>query len=276
VVVLRVVGVVLGYLMASSVLFTVGTLLLPSEVVGGPAGLALLAVPSAGGIGVVLAAARWLDGRPIATLGLEPRGAVGRWLRGGLVAMLLMGLIVGVSYSLVDQATWTLNPDAGRAAVALVAGLVGFLVQGPSEEILLRGYVLQIVAARWSLTWAIGASAVLFGVLHAFNSGFGPLPLVNLVLFGVAAGLYKVWVDRDQLWGVFALHSVWNWLQQVVFGLENSGNASPAANTLFHLQPDQRLPAPAWGGGFGPEGTLAATVVLLALVGRLVLLARRA
>jgi hypothetical protein len=91
----------------------------------------------------------------------------------------------------------------------------------------------------------------------------------------VATGAYKMLVDEDQLWGVFAIHSVWNWLQQEVFGLENSGNASPIANTLFHVEPNRQLPDVIWGGGFGPEGTLAATLVLLALVVRVVLHARR-
>jgi hypothetical protein len=97
------------------------------------------------------------------------------------------------------------------------------------------------------------------------------LPLLNLVLFGVATGLYKMRVDDDQLWGVFAIHSIWNWLQQDVFGLENSGNASPIANTLFHVEPNRQLADPIWGGGFGPEGTLAATLVLLVLLARVLL-----
>jgi hypothetical protein len=107
------------------------------------------------------------------------------------------------------------------------------------------------------------------------NASFGLMPLLNLILFGVATGAYKLLIDDDQLWGVFAIHSVWNWLQQDVFGLENSGNASPIANTLFHVEPNRALPDPIWGGGFGPEGTLAATLVLAALLARVVVHVRR-
>jgi hypothetical protein len=90
----------------------------------------------------------------------------------------------------------------------------------------------------------------------------------------VATALYKLRVDGGQLWGVFAIHTVWNWLQQVVFGLPNSGNASVADNTLFSVQPNLALPDVVWGGGFGPEGTLAATLVLGALIVAIVRLGR--
>jgi uncharacterized protein len=69
------------------------------------------------------------------------------------------------------------------------------------------------------------------------------------------------------LWGVFGIHTVWNWLQQVVFGLPNSGVASLPDNALFSVTPNLALPDPITGGNFGPEGTLAASLVLLALIG---------
>jgi membrane protease YdiL (CAAX protease family) len=247
----------------------------PSELINSPLVEAALIVPSVGGILAVLVFTTRVDRRPVVSLGLERDGARARWLRGAAIASLMMGFVVLVWYTLLDGARWSTNPDLGRATVGLLAGAAAFLVQGPSEEILFRGYILQIVTARWSLAWGVGVSAILFGVLHAENASFGVLPLLNLVLFGVATGVYKMLVDDDQLWGVFAIHTVWNWLQQVVFGLENSGNASLVANTLFHVEPDRHLPAAVWGGGFGPEGTLAATLVLALLVGRVALHVRR-
>jgi hypothetical protein len=90
--------------------------------------------------------------------------------------------------------------------------------------------------------------------------------MCNLVLFGLATALYKTRIDDGQLWGVGAIHTIWNWLQQVVFGLPNSGLTLPAPNTLLHAQPDERLPDLLWGGGFGPEGTIVTTLVLSALI----------
>jgi uncharacterized protein len=210
---------------------------------------------------------RVVDRQPVRELGMAASGAQRRWLRGAGVALAMMGFVVLAWYTLLDGATWDVNPDTVRAGVVLVGGLVGFAIQGPAEEVLFRGYILENVLARWGLRWAVIVSSVSFGVLHARNESFGVLPFVNLVLFGVATALYKVRVDDGQLWGVFAIHTVWNWLQQVVFGLPNSGIASVAANALFTVTPNASLPDPIWGGGFGPEGTLGASLVLLALIG---------
>jgi membrane protease YdiL (CAAX protease family) len=191
---------------------------------------------------------------------------VGRWLRGAAIAALMMGFIVLVWYTLIDGATWEINPDPPRAALVVLAGLIGFAIQGPAEELLFRGYVFENVRAQWGLRWGVAVSSLTFAVLHAANPAFGLLPFVNLVLFGVGTALYKVNRDGGQLWAVFGIHTTWNWLQQVVFGLPNSGLASSPSNALFSITPNASLPEPVWGGGFGPEGTLAASLVLLALI----------
>jgi CAAX protease family protein len=281
VVALRIVGAILAYLVGSVML--TGPLLLvvflrpdlAAGVVDSPLREASLVVPTTGGIVAVLLYTRRVDGRPIRTLGLEPAGVAGRWLRGAAIAALMMGFVVLVWYTLLDGANWTVNADLPRAGLSLTLGLLAFVVQGPSEEILFRGYILQIVTARWDLRWGIGVSAVLFAVLHGLNASFGLLPFINLLLFGAATAAYKMLLDDDQLWGVFGIHTIWNWLQQMVFGLENSGSASPIADTLFHVEPNRALPDPIWGGGFGPEGTLATTLVLLALLARVLLHVRR-
>ncbi len=213
---------------------------------------------------------RFVDGRPLPQLGLHGKAALTRWLRGAGVAVLMMGFIVLVWYTVLDGAVWATNPDATRAVVALTGGLLGFLIQGPAEEVLFRGYIFENVRMVWGLRWAVIISAIAFRLFHVRNPALGPVALINLVLFGVATALYKVRVDNGQLWGVFAVHTVWNWLQQVVFGLPNSGIASVQGNALFTVTPNTSLPEPIWGGGFGPEGTLGATLVLLALIAALV------
>ena len=117
--------------------------------------------------------------------------------------------------------------------------MLGFAIQGPAEEILFRGYIFENVRGQWGR--ALGgdrARAWRSALFHARNPGFGPLPFVNLVLFGVATALYKVRVDDGQLWGVFGIHTVWNWLQQVVFGLPNSGLATIARQCAVHRHPE--------------------------------------
>jgi len=218
---------------------------------------------------------RIVDKRPIVELGLRRAGAARRVLKGAAIAALMMGFVVLVNLTLIDGASWDVNTDAPRAVLALVVGLLGFALQGPSEEVLFRGYILENVRDQWNVRAAVIVSSLAFAAVHASNPAFGPLPFINLVLFGVAAALYKIYVDDNQLWGVFAIHAVWNWLEQVVFGLPNSGVVSLPDTTLFTVTPNTSMPDVIWGAGFGPEGTLAATLVLLALIAACVRRARR-
>jgi membrane protease YdiL (CAAX protease family) len=232
----------------------------------GAFGLLGLGVAEGAAMAAVLVIWRFVDGHRLESMGLRSTGAVGRCLRGALTAALMMGFVVLVGFSLIDRASWDINPDVVRAGLALLVGLVGFGIQGPSEEVLFRGYILEHVRAEWGVRWAVIISSLSFAFLHMRNPAFGLLPFLNLILFGLGTALYKLYVDDGQLWGVFAIHTIWNWLQQVVFGLPNSGLSSVPDNTLFTVAPDTTLPAPLWGGGFGPEGTIVATLVLLALI----------
>jgi membrane protease YdiL (CAAX protease family) len=254
------------FFVVSVLLFFFGLRLLPGDAEG-TFGIVGLGIAEGAALCSVLLLWRYLDRRPITQLGLSPQQAWPRWLKGALVAALMMGFVVMVWYTLLDGASWAVNPDPVRAAIALLAGLLGFLIQGPAEEVLFRGYVYENVHARWGLGWGVAVSSLTFALMHAHNPAFGPLPFVNLLLFGVATALYKTNLDGGQLWGVFGIHTVWNWLQQVVFGLPNSGITSISDNALFTVTPNTAVPDVIWGGGFGPEGTLATTFVLVALIG---------
>ncbi|GAC1316789.1 MAG: hypothetical protein NVSMB2_09880 [Chloroflexota bacterium] len=258
----------------SLAMYVVGVRAIVSQAQGS-FGLVGLAVAELATIIALLLTWRWLNGRPLAALGLRQARIGPLWLRGAAVGALLMGFVILFWYTLVDGATWEINPDLPHAALAVFAGFIGYLVQGPAEEILFRGHVFENVRRRWGVPWAVGISSLLFGLFHSLNPDFGLVPLGNLILFGIATALYKVYVDHGQLWGVFAIHSVWNWLQQVVFGLPNSGVATSADNALFTVTPNTNVPAVIWGGGFGPEGTLATTLVLLALIAYCLRRARR-
>ena len=159
-----------------------------------------------------------------------------------------------------------LNHTGAELAKFASLWLVANLLIGLSEEVLFRGHLFENLRDQWGLTLATLVSSLAFALLHAANPAFGPLPFANLILFGVATALYKARVDNGQLWGVFAIHTLWNWLQQVVFGLPNSGMAGLPENALFTVSPNLGVPDAISGGGFGPEGTLATTLVLLALI----------
>jgi membrane protease YdiL (CAAX protease family) len=209
---------------------------------------------------------RVVEGRPLASLGLQNNRLIRQWARGMLVgagllvfSVALIPLRGGLSILAVTPA------GVGKTIFWLCITLLFFLLQGPAEELVARGYLLQAFSAKAGVAAGIVLSSLVFALQHALNPNLTPLALANLFLYAVFAALYAL---RDEsLWGVFGLHSAWNWTQGNVLGLPVSGSGFGQA-PLFHLQ----TAGPGWwtGGAFGPEGGL--TVTLSTLLGIIVLL----
>ena len=95
--------------------------------------------------------------------------------------------------------------------------LAGFMVQGMSEEVMLRGYLTVSLAGRMPVWLSVAITSLLFAFMHGGNAGLTPLSLVNLVLFGIFAAVFML--RYDNIWGVGALHSAWNFCQGNIFGV---------------------------------------------------------
>jgi uncharacterized protein len=210
----------------------------------------------------ILAVWAWLalwERRPFWTLGFEQAGAVRRYLAGATLGIALYGCALGIS-----GAFGFLAPEQGSPAQQGAAALggvllvyLGWTIQGPAEEIVFRGWLLQSIGARYRPWLGIVISSALFALGHGLNAGIGPLPIVNLLLFGVLTSLYAL--REGGLWGVCGMHAAWNWAQGNLFGIEVSGNPTPGG-MLFNLR--EVGPDLVTGGAFGTEGGLACTAVL--------------
>ncbi len=185
----------------------------------------------------------------------------------------MFGAAVGAA-ALLGFAAWDRGTDpALRGAGVLGAVLLtyaGWAVQGSTEELLTRGWLLQAVGVRWGAPAGVLISSAVFTVLHSLNPNLSPISVLNLFLVGVFLAL---WVLLEGgLWGVFAWHAAWNWAQGNVFGYQVSGATFPGG-ALFDLR--EAGPDAITGGAFGPEGGLAVTLVLLVGIAVVVALARR-
>lgn len=169
-----------------------------------------------------------------------------------IAATVLLNMVFGgLCFSRIN---W--NVDLGLQLLLLG----GFVIQGLSEEVLFRGYVFVSMARKNSIPKAIIGSSVLFSLIHVFNDGFSVLPFLNITLFGVLEALF--FLKTNDIWAAGALHSIWNYLQGCVFGLNVSGNALVNAFFVFE-QTDQEFIN---GGVFGPEGGIVVTALVLAAV----------
>lgn len=210
---------------------------------------------------------KFFEKRPFHTMGFEAGDALNKYGRGFFFGLLMFGGSVAI-LALTGSVAFENGDPAKQGAAALggvVLVLAGWLVQGAAEEVLIRGWALPVIGARYKPWVGLLVSSLIFSLLHGLNPGLSAIALVNLALFGVFAGLYAI--REGSLWGICAIHSVWNWVQGNFFGFEVSGTEA-GGGTLLNLMET----GADWltGGPFGPEGGLAVTIVLMISIGLVV------
>lgn len=114
-------------------------------------------------------------------------------------------------------------PQGVLAVLAVVAVLTFAPLNAPAEELVYRGYGQQGLARRLPLAAAIGISAVLYGVQHAFYAPTADAVLVYVCAFfvwGVGSGVIAY--RQGRLMPIILAH-----------GLVDLGTSAPALVILF-------------------------------------------
>ncbi len=214
--------------------------------------------------GLLIASAvmmRWIEKRPFAAIGLPLGNEMWRgWLQGAAIGVAFMALIVVIQ----TVVGWLRPaPDAGTVTgwLGIQAGMVlMFAVAAAAEELMLRGYVFQVLVEGMGAWPAVIVTSVLFAVIHLGNPNIDAIALVNIALAGVI--LAGVYLRTRSLWVAIGLHWAWNWVMAGWFDLPVSGIDFdvPGYDTV-ELGPD-------WftGGVFGPEAGVVLTGVALILI----------
>ena len=210
---------------------------------------------------------RFIERRPIWSMGLSVDSAsLGRYGIGLLSGLAMFGLAFLIMY-----ASGALTVSGGRfAPVMLALYLLAFLIQGASEEILVRGYFMTSLTNSTGAGSAVICSALLFAALHSGNVGASFLALFNIFLFGILLGLI-VFRTRS-LFTAMALHGIWNFAEGNIFGTAVSG-IRPSHSFLISTLTDGRVTTN--GGDFGPEGGAAVTLALVIALGVFLLLPQK-
>jgi membrane protease YdiL (CAAX protease family) len=223
-------------------------------------GFTILLLLGFGPIFILVWAWLWLfERRHLWTIGMERKGWLLKYLRGALLGIFMIAAAVGLSVAFGYVTLEGSGIEIGVAISGSMLLLVGWIVQGAAEEALFRGFLLPILGTRYGPVVGVLASSVLFALLHLFNTNLSLLAVLNLTLFGMFTAFYAF--KEGGLWGVFAIHSLWNWAQGNLFGMQVSG-IPVQLDAIFKLKET----GPDWftGGAFGPEGGIAVTLVLLA------------
>lgn len=207
--------------------------------------------------GVVMLLCRVLQKRKMDTLGFVKKDMGKEYLKGlGLGFLMFSAAVV---LCIITGSLRIEGISAGFAPGIFLLFVLGFVIQGMAEEVLCRGYFLVSFGRRHSMWAAVLINSILFAALHLGNSGVSPLAILNLTLFGIFASVY--FIKRGSIWGIGALHSVWNLAQGNFYGVRVSGIVTNCSVFVSTPVEGRGLIN---GGAFGLEGGAAVTVVLLA------------
>lgn len=173
---------------------------------------------------------------------------------GGIgAACLVLGgpLLVGAAHFVStpgDQPSWD---TILFVSLLLAAGSSG-------EEIFFRGYGFQILLARFGPFGTIVPVAVVFALLHGSNPNATWIAIANTAGFGILFG-YAYLRSRD-LWLPIGLHFGWNFTLPL-FGAYVSGLRMKVTGYEMAWRAGKL-----WsGGGYGPEGSILASMVIVLL-----------
>ncbi|MGO2113077.1 MAG: lysostaphin resistance A-like protein [Pseudoclavibacter sp.] len=194
--------------------------------------------------------------------------------RGNSVRHMLIGTCGGLALSAVTigilslAGAYTITGWGSVAGALAVAGTMCAIAV--SEEVFFRGVVFRLIHGRWGAGIALGASAIIFGLVHLLNPGASLWGAVAIV---IEAGLMlgAAYLATGSLWLAIGLHFGWNVATVGMFGTVTSG--AEARDSLLIAVTS----GPDWlsGGSFGPEASVVAVVVCSIATAVLLLVARR-
>lgn len=182
---------------------------------------------------LVFARVKFREKREISSMGLKKEGFIKKYLIGfgiGILMFSIVVLLLSISgHIIVDR-----NPVSPTGILALSGVLIvlpGWMIQSATEEILSRGWFMNILSARYNVAVGLIVSSAFFGIIHLGNPNVSILAIFNIL----------------------------NWTQGNIFGFEVSGQ-KVASGSLMSL----KLTGAEWvtGGGFGPEAGMVAALVL--------------
>ena len=148
----------------------------------------------------------------------------------------------------------------------LILLFIAVFIQSSSEELIFRGFVYQRLKNRYNnIKFAIILNSILFAVLHLGNNGISAAGFIDILLSGV----FFRWMfcAFDSIWLVMACHTTWNFTQNILLGLPNSGTVSKYS--IFIMDVNSATSSFAFDKNFGLEG--AALSITLMFIGCMIM-----
>ncbi|HAG12812.1 MAG TPA: hypothetical protein DCG49_02990 [Ruminococcus sp.] len=211
-----------------------------------------------------MAICRMMEGRSMRSMGITKKKLLPDYALGFLFGFILISaafLLQGACGAIRKNSACTMP------APVMILLLIGWMLQGFNEEFFFRSWLTVSLGIRTTTRKAVIFSAIIFMSVHLTNRNISLTACLNLFLFGVITALLLLRTGR--IWSAAALHTAWNWAQGNLYGFPVSGISSGAS--VFHFAHTD-APDLLTGGGFGPEGSILTTCILLPTIVLLLIL----
>ena len=185
--------------------------------------------------------------------------------------MLIWGFLIGFALNGFCAAVAILHGDIKLTfykfeILNLILLFIAVFIQSSSEELIFRGFIYQRLKNRYkNIEFTIIINSILFAVLHLGNNGISAAGFIDILLSGVFFSL--MFCAFDSIWLVMACHTAWNFTQNILFGLPNSGTV--AKYSIFMMDVNSAKSSFAFDKDFGLEG--AALSITLMFIGCMIM-----
>lgn len=213
-----------------------------------------------------------IEKRSLSSIGFNKNNWLKKYSLGFLIGLAMMSIIVLIllPFGYITIEKNPIQPVGVSAIASVLVILFGWIIQGATEEIVTRGWLLNILSTKYNIGVGLLISSTLFGLMHLTNPNVNYIAVINIILVGLFYGLYVI--KTNDLWAVCGMHSAWNFAQGNLFGFEVSGlDVSVGSLIDLNLVGSDFVT----GGIFGPEAGITATFILLASIGILLFIDKK-
>ncbi len=213
-----------------------------------------------------------IERRPVSVYGFGDSRKLPHFLAGlgwGVVSLsILVATLLKTGFLVIDRRLLFGSEILGYGAIWLLA----FVLVGLLEEYLTRGYVQYTLTrglaglyqrafkTSHSVTLGFWTAAVIFSILfglsHGNNPGESPIGLLSAGLGGMVF-CFSLW-RTGSLWWAIGFHTSWDWAQNFLYGVADSGVIIQHRLLLTHPVGKPILS----GGTTGPEGSIFIVAIL--------------
>ena len=213
-----------------------------------------------------------IEKRSFSSIGFNKNNWLKKYSLGFLIGLAMMSIIVLIlfPFGYITVEKNPIQPVGISATARVLIILLGWIIQGATEEIVTRGWLLNVLSTKYNIGVGLLISSTLFGLMHLTNPNVNYIAVINIILVGLFYGLYVI--KTNDLWAVCGMHSAWNFAQGNIFGFKVSGlDVSVGSLIDLNLVGSDFVT----GGIFGPEAGITATFILLASIGILLFIDKK-